>query len=623
MSGRIGDDTLETIRERTDIVTLVSSYLSLKRSGVNHFGLCPFHNEKSPSFNVNEARQTYHCFGCGEGGDVFAFLMKMEGLTFPEAARRLAEQAGLEIAEEQADPQAEQRRREKERLWRINAVARDYYQQVLLRNPEGKPGRDYLKRRGYDGDTARAFDLGYAPSGWEGLAGHLKEQGFDFEEVRTLGLVRPSRDGRGDYDLFRERLVFPIYDLTGEVAAFGARVLGEGQPKYLNSPESPVYHKGRQFYGLHRGREAMRRQGEVLVVEGYFDVIALQRAGIENVVATCGTAMTEEHARLLKRYVRKVLFLFDQDKAGLQATWKGMAQILPLGLAGAVVHLPQGDDPDSFLQREGAQAFQACLEGARPVIEVYQEQLLGEAGDDFGARARCIEEILRTLLLLPGEIERDLYLQDLASRSGIERELLKSQLAELAAKEARLRERRSAEPRREAQQATAPSASPEREIPHPVASYATARPVVQAAQVTNPQRKAQRLLLKVLMLHEEYHPRAREAGLENLFADQDFFTLAELLLRVGSEAFATALDTAELDDPVRQLALELLDLDPQAVGDGHAKIFNDCLRDGEFRQIRQRLKDLQSLIDRAEREGDDEARINYQREKTALNKRLK
>jgi len=621
MSGRIGDDTLETIRERTDIVTLVSSYLSLKRSGVNHFGLCPFHNEKSPSFNVNEARQTYHCFGCGEGGDVFAFLMKMEGLTFPEAARRLAEQAGIELVEEQPDPEAEQRRREKERLWRINAAARDYYQQVLLRSPEGQPCRDYLKRRGYDGDAARAFALGYAPSGWEGLAQHLTEQGFDFEEVRKLGLVRPSRDGRGDYDLFRERLVFPIYDLSGEVAAFGARLLGEGQPKYLNSPESPVYHKGRQLYGLYRGREAMRRQGEVLVVEGYFDVLALQRNGFENVVATCGTAMTEDHARLLKRYVRKVLFLFDQDKAGLQATWKGMAQVLPLGLSGAVVQLPGGDDPDSFLLREGAAAFQACLDGARPVLEVYQEHQLARAGNDFGERARCVEEILRTLLLLPGDIERNLYLQDLASRSGIDLELLKQQLAELAGREARQQERRRAV------QPQAPPPSPQSQVPHPAGGEERVRtnpgPASRGLQPGDQrQLRSQQLLLKLMLLEAGMRQQVAEAGVDKLFSDADHALLANRLLGADEDALEQVLSDVALSEAQRRLGDELLTMDPLMLGDNPGRIIEDCLRDGERRQLRQRLKELQSLIDKAERADDVDALAHYQREMIATKKRL-
>jgi len=612
MTGRIGDDTLETIRERTDIVTLVSSYLQLKRSGSNHFGLCPFHSEKSPSFSVSEARQSYHCFGCGEGGDVFAFLMKMEGLSFPEAARRLAEQAGVEIPEEAPDPQADQRRREKERLWRINAAAHDYYQQVLLRHPEGEPGRDYLKKRGYDRETARSFALGYAPQGWEGLSRHLVEQGFAAEELLQLGLVRTSRDGRGHYDLFRDRLIFPIIDLGGEVAAFGGRVLGEGSPKYLNSPESPVYHKGRQLYGLYQGREAVRRSGEVLVVEGYFDLLALHRAGFENVVATCGTAMTEDHARLLKRYARKVLFLFDRDNAGLQATWKGMVQVLPLGLSGAVVELPAGDDPDSFLQREGGEAFRDCLEKARPVLEVFQEMQLADCGQDFGARARKVEEILRVLQLIPGEIERNLYLQDLATRSGIELPLLKGQLAELVSREARQQERRTA-----VEHAPPPATAPARPSP-PMA------PAGRSEAVRNERElRSQKLLLKLMTLEGTYRQRVETTGCSSLFLDGDSRVLAVRLLAAEDEAFEAAFAGEGLSPEQRALGTAVLNMDPLMVGDHPDRVFSDCLRDVERGGLRQRLKELKSLIDKAERAGDGESQAALQREFTEVNRRLK
>ena len=611
MTGKIGEDTLESIRERTDIVSLVSSYVALKRSGVNNLGLCPFHNEKTPSFNVNEARQTFHCFGCGEGGDVFAFLMKMEGLTFPEAARRLAEQAGVEIVEEQADPQAEERRREKERLWRINAAARDFYQQVLLRNPEGEAGRQYLKERGYDREAARNFSLGYAPDGWEALSRHLADKGFDREEIHRLGLTRPSREGRGDYDLFRDRLIFPIFDLGGEVAAFGGRLLGEGRPKYLNSPESPVYQKGRQLYGLYRGREAMRKQGEALVVEGYFDVLALHRAGFENVVATCGTAMTEDHARLLKRYVRKVFFLFDQDKAGLQATWKGMEQVLPLGLSGMVVHLPAGEDPDSFLQKEGAGAFRECLDRARPVLEVFQEELLARAGEDFGERARSIEQVLKALLMLPGEIERNLYLQELAARTGIDPELLKGQLRDLASQGKRQGERRA--PGRQPETSSAPPPAAH----SPAARRAPAEPVNDGRQ-----RRSQRLLIKLMTLDGATRQRVAEAGVERLFIDPDFTRLATSLLGADEAEYEKALEGDGLPDDLRTLGAEIVAMDPLMVGDNPERIFEDCLKVGERLTLRERLKELQSLIDKAERSGDHESLSHFQRELIATKKRL-
>ncbi|NIR60506.1 MAG: DNA primase, partial [Gammaproteobacteria bacterium] len=342
MSGRISDDKIEEIRDRTDMVQLVSSYVSLKRSGVNHFGLCPFHSEKSPSFSVNSARQRYHCFGCGEDGDAFSFLMKMEGLSFPEAIRTLGERVGVVVEEERPDPEAERRRRERETLHRINETVADFYHRILMKSPEGEPARRYLKGRGYDGTIAARFQLGYAPEGWETLAGFLDREGVEAERARVLGLIRPGKDGRSDYDLFRGRLIFPIDGKGGRVAAFGGRTLGDGQPKYINSPESPVYHKSRVLYGMDRSREAIRRAGEVIVVEGYFDLLALYRAGIENVVATCGTALTEDHARMIRRYADTVRLLFDQDEAGRTATFRAMEALLPAGLSVSVVALEAG-----------------------------------------------------------------------------------------------------------------------------------------------------------------------------------------------------------------------------------------------------------------------------------------
>ncbi len=276
---RISDEAVREIRERSDIVEVISSYLPLRRSGANYLGLCPFHQEKSPSFNVNAPRQIFHCFGCGVGGNVFTFLMRMEGLTFPEAVKRLGEKAGITVEETVVTPADRQRRDQRERLLRINEAACDFYHRLLLEDAAGSAGRRYLRQRGYEADTVKTFRLGFAPAQWEALVGHLTAQGFAAEDLRAAGLVREGRDGRGDRDLFHKRLLFPILDPEGRVVAFGGRVLDDGTPKYLNSPETPVYHKGRILYGLYQGREAIRQARAVLVVEGYFDLLALHRAG--------------------------------------------------------------------------------------------------------------------------------------------------------------------------------------------------------------------------------------------------------------------------------------------------------------------------------------------------------
>jgi len=439
MSGQIGEHKINEVRERTDIVELVSQYVSLKRSGANHMGLCPFHAEKSPSFSVHAGRQFFHCFGCGVGGDVFSFLMKIEGLAFPDAARRLAERAGIDLEERQLSPEEELRQQQREQLYRVNELAAEYFHQLLMEQPAGEPGRQYLNRRGYGRKAAAEYQLGYAADTWEGLANHLQQQGVTAEDARTLGLIRPGKQERGDYDLFRGRLIFPIFDLSGRVVAFGGRVLDDSKPKYINSPESPIYHKGRVLFGLYQARQAMRQAGEVILVEGYFDQLALYRADFPQVVATCGTALTADHARLLKRYVQRVQLLFDQDAAGKQATFKAMAALQEEGVPASVIELPAGEDPDSFVQRQGAEAFQQRLAQARPAMDLFMEDALAVAGPAVEERVRAAEIVLERISGLTSELEQDLYLKDLAGRSGIDLQLLKQKLVVVGQRPARMR----------------------------------------------------------------------------------------------------------------------------------------------------------------------------------------
>jgi DNA primase len=303
--------------------------------------------------------------------------MRMEGLTFPESIRRLADRVGVEIPEEKATPEEERRREERERLLRISEVTCEFYHQILLDEPEGAAGRRYLRQRGFEGDMVRMFRLGFAPDRWEALGEHLAGKGFDPKWARDyLGLIRPGKEGRGEFDLFRGRLLFPIQDSRGQVVAFGGRVLDESLPKYINSPESPIYHKGSILYGLFQAKEAMRRTGDGIVVEGYFDQLALYRAGFSNVVASCGTALTVEQARLLKRYCQRVMLLFDQDNAGRKATFRAMDVLLAEGLTTVVVELEAGEDPDSFLRRHSVEKLQQQISAARPVLQVFMEASL-------------------------------------------------------------------------------------------------------------------------------------------------------------------------------------------------------------------------------------------------------
>jgi DNA primase len=599
-AGRIGDDKIQEVRERLDIVEVVSSYLSLKRSGANHLGLCPFHAEKTPSFNVNGPRQIYHCFGCGVGGDVFSFVMRMEGLSFPEAVRRLAERAGVEIAEEEATPEEERRREERDRLLRVSEVACDFYHHLMLEEPEGAAGRRYLRQRGYQGDMVREFRLGFAPDRWEALSSHLAGKGFDPKWARDiLGLTRPGKSGRGDFDLFRNRLLFPIQDSRGQVVAFGGRVLDDSLPKYINSPESPIYHKGRILYGLFQAKEAMRRSGEGIVVEGYFDQLALYRAGIRNVVATCGTALTAEHAPLLKRYCQRLLLLFDQDAAGRQATFRAMDVLLAEGLSASVVELPAGEDPDSFLRRHSAEELQQKLKEARPVLEVFMEETLRAHGDSIEGKARAAEEVVAKLRRLPSAFERDLYLKSLARCTGLDEALLKSRTG-----------RKDSVPPPQARPA-APEPGGRRFLPD--------------RREKSVGLKAQEYLLHLMQADNAWCRRAAEATPEQLFVDADCRVIADRLIACcGSDEKVD--DTALYDglsEAQKGLLSGIIIKDDQVLAEQAEQIFTDCLKAVEKERLKIRHRQLQELIRQAEAAGDDEQRAVWQRESLEVQMKIK
>ena len=591
--GRIADEKIQEIRDRVDIVEVVSGYLPLKRSGVNYQGLCPFHQEKTPSFNVNASRQIFHCFGCGVGGNVFSFLMRMDGLSFPDAVRRIGEKVGIEVEEEEASPAEIRRREARERLARINEVAGSFYHQLLLDEDAGAPGRRYLRQRGYDGETVRAFQLGFAPGGWDTLAKYLMEKNFSAEDIRNTGLVRPGKQERGDYDLFRNRLLFPIHDLQGRMVAFGGRILDDSLPKYINSPETDVYHKGQVLYGLYQARDAIRHSGTVLVVEGYFDVLALHRAGFTNAVATCGTALTADHARLLKRYADKILLLFDEDAAGRQATFRAMDALLPSGIAVSVVAMPAGEDPDSLLKARGEEGLSSCLDVARPVLEVFIDDQLRINDDSVEGRARAANQVLERIRRLPEELERSLYLQRLAKRIGLNVVDLQSKL-------------------RNSLPAAPPVRRPERQL------AAVYKPVTATGQV-------QKYLLRLMLVDERLRKRVREEGTAELFPDDQYRGLAEhLLASEDAEGQLPAnLMGAELDEANQSLLASLVIQEDQGWADNPEKIFEDCRRAAANTRLKQRLQEVSHLLEEARHSGDEAAEVQHLRKYTEISQKLK
>ncbi len=429
MRGRIPEDVLLQVRERANIVEVVGAHVGLRRVGRNHVGLCPFHAEKTPSFTVNEDRGIFHCFGCGAGGNVFSFLTRLEAAPFPEIVERLAGRYGVTLPERgEDDPELRQR----EGLFRLNEQAARFFQRYLWDSSSAAPARAYLEERGIGREIAERFLLGYAPAGSDVLVRKLRDGGRALESAVQLGLVAARREGSGHYDRFRARLMFPIVDSSGRVVGFGSRsVPGTASaagdlPKYINSPETKLYRKGAHLYGLALARDAIRRADRALVVEGYFDVLALAQAGIGHVVASLGTALTLAQLQVLKRFTRNVIAFFDGDAAGRAAAEKSLPTFLEAGLWGHAAFLPGSDDPDTFVRREGADAALALLARATPLLEFYLDRAVSPTSTPAD-RAQVAQRVAGWLGKIGDPFEYDITVRRAAERLGLGEEMLRRQ----------------------------------------------------------------------------------------------------------------------------------------------------------------------------------------------------
>jgi DNA primase len=430
--GLIPEDVIQRIRERADIVEVVGSHLSLSKAGQNYKGLCPFHSEKTPSFTVSPSRQMFHCFGCGEGGNVFSFLMKIDGATFPAAVRTLGETYGIEVDPRPISPAARQRTESRERLFILNRQAAEFFHQALLSDPNGQAARVYLEQRGMTASTIEQFGLGYAPAGWDLTLSALTKTGNKIEDLALAGLAVPreqsSHTGKaapGYYDRFRGRVMFPIRDLQKRVIGFGGRILDDGQPKYLNSPETPLFSKSRTLYALDVAREGISQAEELVLVEGYFDAIALHQAGLTNVAATLGTALTSEHIELIRRFTHRVVLVFDPDTAGVRAALRSMDLFLDSGLTVSVVGLPVGEDPDTFVRTQGMDSFKALIQRAPSLLEfTVQGSLKTGRRGSVEERVRCVEEVLALLQKISNPVEKAASIRHVADQLGMDEAVL-------------------------------------------------------------------------------------------------------------------------------------------------------------------------------------------------------
>jgi DNA primase len=419
----ISPEKISEIRHRASIVEVISDYVTLKKAGRNHMGLCPFHGEKTPSFTVSEEKGIYHCFGCQAGGSVFNFLMQYDHLAFPEAVERVAKRYGI-VIERSEQSAAARTAGDREYLYRINEQAAAHYQKILLRHPEGRKALEYLTWRGVDEAAARKFMLGYAPQGGSGLLQLLRQENIAVQDALRLGLVG-ERAPRQYREKFFARLIFPIANAAGKIVAFGGRVLDNTLPKYLNSSETPLFQKRSTLYGLHQAKEGIRKADRVVVVEGYLDVIALAQHELSYAVATLGTALTVDHIRLLSRYSKNVIALFDGDDAGQKAAARSFEVFVEAGLLGRAAFLPKQDDPDTFVRQHGKAALEAVLDQALPLADFFFLWLERRYGKSLEGKSQIAAEVSRVLAKLNNPLEVDLLVRRAVDLLGIREETLR------------------------------------------------------------------------------------------------------------------------------------------------------------------------------------------------------
>ena len=427
----IPNEVIEKVLDKTDIVELISSYLPLKRAGQNFRALCPFHKEKTPSFMVNPSKQIYHCFGCGKGGNAISFLMQHEKMDFIESIKILADKANIALPSFQKSDRPANSLADK--LYAANAAACDFYEKNL-REECGKPAYQYFIQRGLTERTIKLFKLGYAPDLWQGLINHCRDQGVETDILEKAGLVLKSQDGGNRYDRFRNRATFPIFDIRNKPLGFGARALDDSLPKYINSPETYVYTKGKHLYGLNFSREHIRKQNYVIIVEGYFDLILPFQNDVKNVVATLGTALTTEQVGILKRLTKNAIIVYDSDKAGEKATLRGLDLLIEEEMNVRIAILPKGSDPDSFVRKEGKTGFMKALKESKDLFDYKLGTLTARfKKNEPHGKTKIVAEMLPTLARIKNAVLKSSYLKKMSEELAVDEESIRAELGKVKA----------------------------------------------------------------------------------------------------------------------------------------------------------------------------------------------
>jgi len=598
---------IDDLRRQADIVRVVQDYVSLKKKGANWMACCPFHQEKTPSFSVNPSKDIFYCFGCQKGGSVFNFVMEMERVSFPEAIKIVAEKVNMPLPEMQDDKRFEARRKEADEVVDLNSWALEWWEgQLAEGGAEAKAARDYVEGRGITDETRKTFRLGYAPDSWDGLGAYLKRKGATAGQIERSGLV-VKKDAGGFYDRFRGRVIFPVLDAQGRAVAFGGRVMGTGEPKYLNSPETAAYTKGRHLYGLHQTRDEIRRKKFAILVEGYLDLIIPYQFGVRNAVASLGTALTPEQAKLLGRFARRVVVNYDGDRAGVAAAKRAIETLLAEDFDIKVLVLPEGTDPDEFIKAAGVEAYNERRGAALPHIQFVLDQAMRDRNLRRPAdKAEAVEEVLPFVRAVRNKIQKREYFDMTMDALRVEEPALRRELWQTVAK---------------AQATTGADAS-----------AAMQDRVVRAESA--PLTVAEQRLLELLVHDPELRrillPRIEPDDYEDLPTAGVFRALTEIEAAGAEVSFDTLGQRTEGDPAAADLVPLLLMSEPVERAEGEAADevvaeAESCLLTLRLMRVERRLKDLAIEINAAERAGDNERRdalvmenLNWTRRRSAL-----
>jgi DNA primase len=585
--GFLSEEKVSEIRDRSSIQEVVSDYVTLKKTGKNYKGLCPFHSEKTPSFMVNEEKQIFHCFGCGEGGDVFTFLMKAGQFSFPQAVEELAKRYGVQLPSRELSATQNKEMAKREALFHINQIASEYFHDLLTKRREGEEGRKYLSQRGISQEVIADHRLGTSTDRWDGLVQYLQEKKVSLELAWELGLIFPKKR-EGWYDAFRGRILFPIFDLHQRIVGFGGRVIREGQPKYLNSPESSIYHKGEVLYGLQVAKRYATEKDCVIIVEGYFDLLTLHQYGLNHSVATLGTALTTQHIRTLKRYTKNLITLFDADQAGVQATLRSLPLFLEEEVAGKTIVLPKGEDPDGFLRKGNLEDFGKRAERAVPLIDFFFERLMKTTDvKSIDGKVSVAKEGVALLGKIPDKIRRDFYTKALAERLDVKESFLYEMLRFPPKEPSKVGEdfRKS---------------SMERSFP-----------------------KSEEIVVRLMVHHPEVIPTISKEGVVKEFESPILQKIAEaiedLYQRKGRLDLPEAL--ANFEEDLKGRLCEFAFQESGLEGGDQGKILQDCIQKIREKRLKKEKGELLKRIKEAEKQQEEKKLVPLLKERQELAKR--